>query len=63
MFLWSPVFCIDCVGRYCIGARKDGPLLSGSLRQFVEQLGDRTSSPGGGSASACMASMASIRRK
>ena len=46
--------------RYCIGANKDGPLVSSSVRRFVEQLGDRTSSPGGGSASACMASMVSV---
>lgn len=43
--------------RYCIGSNKDGPLVSGSLRSFVEQLGARASTPGGGSAAACIASM------
>ena len=36
---------------------KDGPLLSSSVRGFVESLGSRTSAPGGGSASACVASI------
>ena len=44
--------------RYCIGSDKDGPLLSGSVRQFVESLSARSPTPGGGSASACIASMA-----
>ena len=39
---------------------KDGPLVGGSVRSFVEQLGARISSPGGGSAAACIASMVCI---
>ena len=43
--------------RYCIQSNADGPLLSSTIRSFVEQLGARSSAPGGGSASACIASM------
>ncbi|XP_064383158.1 formimidoyltransferase-cyclodeaminase-like isoform X2 [Halichondria panicea] len=43
--------------EYRVGSNTDGPLASGSVRSFVEQLAARTSAPGGGSASACIASM------
>ncbi len=45
--------------RYRVGSNADGPLVSSSVRSFVEQLSARTSAPGGGSASACIASMVS----
>ena len=45
--------------RYSIGANTDGPLLSSSVRNFIESIGARTSTPGGGSASACIASIGS----
>ena len=45
--------------RYKIGATKDGPLVSGSVHSFIEQLGARTSAPGGGSASALVATVVS----
>ena len=45
--------------RYKIGATMDGPLVSGSVRSFIEQLGARTSAPGGGSASALVATVVS----
>ena len=41
--------------RYCIKTKE--PLLSLSLRGFIESVGARTSAPGGGSASACVASI------
>lgn len=50
-----------CVCRYRIGATKDGPLVSSSVRSFIEQLGARTSAPGGGSASALVATVVSGR--
>ena len=57
LYLWFD----DCVGfRYCIGSNKDGPLVGGSLRAFVEKLGARSSAPGGGSAAACIASLVSV---
>lgn len=40
-----------------IDLNQDGPLVSGSLRQFVEGLAARTSAPGGGAASAAIAAM------
>ena len=46
--------------RYCIRSNADGPLVSSTIRSFVEQLGARTSAPGGGSASACIASMVMV---
>lgn len=45
--------------EYRMGTVEDGPLVRSSLRSFVEGLGARTSTPGGGSAAACMASMGS----
>ena len=51
-----PRFGLYC--RYCIGSGKDGPLLSGSVRHFVDSLWAQSPTPGGGSASACIASMA-----
>ena len=50
----------DVSFRYCIGSNVDGPLVSGSLRSFVEKLGARSSAPGGGSAAACIASLVSM---
>ncbi len=47
--------------RYCVASSADGPLASASVRSFVEQLAARTSAPGGGSASACIASMVSTQ--
>ena len=41
--------------RYCIGSNNGGALASMSVKKFVESLGARTPSPGGGSASACIA--------
>ena len=55
-WILDAVFC-----RYRIGATKDGPLVSGSVRSFIEQLGARTSAPGGGSASALVATVVSGR--
>ena len=54
---WSILLCYVC--RYKIGATQDGPLVSSSVRSFVEQLGARTSAPGGGSASALVATVVS----
>ena len=45
--------------RYRVASSKDGPLLSSTLRGFLESLAARTSTPGGGSASAVAASMVS----
>lgn len=52
----SKVYCLFHL-RYCIQSNADGPLVGSTVRSFVEQLGARTSAPGGGSASACIASM------
>ena len=38
---------------------RDGPLLISSVRKFVENIGSRSFTPAGGSASACIASMVS----
>ena len=43
-----------------IDQNKDGPLLAGSLRHFVESLAARTSAPGGGAASAAIAAMVNM---
>jgi glutamate formiminotransferase/formiminotetrahydrofolate cyclodeaminase len=43
--------------EYLIGDETSEPLASASVRVFVEQLGARTSAPGGGSAAALMAAM------
>ena len=43
--------------EYMIGLNEDGPLVSMSVRQFIESLSSRTSTPGGGSASAAFAAM------
>jgi glutamate formiminotransferase/formiminotetrahydrofolate cyclodeaminase len=43
--------------EYVIGQNKDGPLLGGSVRHFVENLAARSSAPGGGAASAAIAAM------
>lgn len=43
--------------EYMIGERGEEPLASMSVRGFVELLGSRTPAPGGGSASALIASM------
>ena len=45
------------LSRYRVSSNPDGPLLSSSLRSFIESLSARTSAPGGGSASAVSASM------
>ncbi|XP_003387546.1 PREDICTED: formimidoyltransferase-cyclodeaminase-like [Amphimedon queenslandica] len=45
--------------EYCIGSTADGPLVSSSVRDFIESIGSRASTPGGGSASACIASIGS----
>jgi glutamate formiminotransferase/formiminotetrahydrofolate cyclodeaminase len=50
---------ITCI-RYVIGQNKDGPLLGGSVRHFVENLAARSSAPGGGAASAAIAAMVNI---
>lgn len=42
-----------------VSRNEDGPLISLSLKEFVLSLGDRTSAPGGGSASAAVAAMVS----
>jgi glutamate formiminotransferase/formiminotetrahydrofolate cyclodeaminase len=43
--------------EYMIGDGGDGPLASMTVRAFLETLGSRSPAPGGGSASALMASM------
>jgi glutamate formiminotransferase/formiminotetrahydrofolate cyclodeaminase len=43
--------------EYLIGDETSDPLASASVRVFVEQLGARTSAPGGGSAAVLMAAM------
>jgi glutamate formiminotransferase/formiminotetrahydrofolate cyclodeaminase len=43
--------------EYLVGEEADEPLVKQSVRGFVELLGSRTPAPGGGSASALMASM------
>lgn len=43
--------------RYRTNIMKDGPLLSSTVRQFVESVAARSPTPGGGSVSACIASM------
>lgn len=43
--------------EYMIGDEGDTPLASATVRDFVAQLGARSSAPGGGSASALMAAM------
>lgn len=43
--------------RYVIGSNKIGTLASMTLHDFIHSLGSRTPSPGGGSASAAVASI------
>jgi glutamate formiminotransferase/formiminotetrahydrofolate cyclodeaminase len=43
--------------EYMVGERQDGPLASGSLRAFVEAVGARTPTPGGGSVAALLAGL------
>ena len=43
--------------RYRIGNTRDGPLLSGSVRHFVESIASRNATPGGGAAAAYSASV------
>ncbi|RDD40180.1 Formimidoyltransferase-cyclodeaminase [Trichoplax sp. H2] len=43
--------------EYIIKKNTTGPLLSGSLGNFITSIGSRTSSPGGGSASAAVAAI------
>lgn len=42
-----------------IDLNKDGRLVAGSVRHFVESLAARSSAPGGGAASAAIAAMVS----
>ena len=39
---------------------KDGPLVTMSLREFVENVSDRSPAPGGGSVAALVASLVRI---
>ena len=43
--------------EYKMSLRKDGRFVGSSVRQFVEQVSTRSSTPGGGSVSACIAAM------
>jgi glutamate formiminotransferase/formiminotetrahydrofolate cyclodeaminase len=43
--------------EYMIGARREEPLASLTVRAFVEELGSRSPAPGGGSAAALIAAM------
>jgi len=43
--------------EYLIDADADGPLASSTVRQLVEEVGSRSSAPGGGSCSALIASL------
>jgi glutamate formiminotransferase / formiminotetrahydrofolate cyclodeaminase len=43
--------------EYIVGDRQDGPLASGSLRAFVESVGARSATPGGGSVAALLAAV------
>jgi len=45
--------------EYKMSLREDGKLVASSVRQFVEQISARSSTPGGGSVSACIAAMVS----
>lgn len=49
----------DKIIEYRMSLRKDGKLVGSSVRQFVEQVSARSSTPGGGSVSACIAAMVS----
>ena len=40
--------CVQVI-EYVLGVNRHGPLQSSSLQQFVESVGSRTSTPGGGS--------------
>ena len=46
--------------EYKMSLRKDGRLVGASVRQFVELVSARSSTPGGGSVSACIAAMVSV---
>ena len=46
--------------EYKMSLRKDGRLIGSSVRQFVEQVSGRSSTPGGGSVSACIAAMVTM---
>ena len=50
----------DRIIEYRMSLNKDGELVSSSVRQFVEQVSARSSTPGGGSVSACIAAMVSV---
>ena len=50
----------DKIIEYKMSLKKDGRLVSSSVRQFVEQISARSSTPGGGSVSACIAAMVSL---
>ena len=46
--------------EYKMSLRKDGRFVGSSVRQFVEQVSARSSTPGGGSVSACVAAMVTL---
>lgn len=46
--------------EYRMLLRKDGKFVGSSIRQFVEHVSARSSTPGGGSVSACIAAMVSV---
>ena len=50
----------DKIIEYKMSLKKDGRLVGSSVRQFVEQVSARSSTPGGGSVSACIAAMVSL---
>ena len=55
LYYLIPLTLLSC--RYSIGSAPDGPLVSSSVKDFIQSIGSRASTPGGGSASACIASI------
>ena len=43
--------------EYVLGVNRHGPLQSSTVQQFVESVGSRTSTPGGGSVSALVTAL------
>ena len=60
MFSFNPYpFFRERIIEYCLPS-SDGPLISCSVKEFVQEVAARSSAPGGGSVSALIAAMVKI---
>ena len=55
----STIFFRERIIEYCLPS-SDGPLISCSVKEFVQEVAARSSAPGGGSVSALIAAMVKI---